>query len=297
MEELKTKSFLSFLVNIIIFLLVSAGALLVAWRFIAGDVILFFTQVPIVTEDFELNLIEMEETAEFDWDVVEQLDATYWLDYINISDDEVHPIGELLIPSIDARLPIFHGVGEPNITIGVGTMKPEFVMGEGNITLASHWDPNPGVRFGGLHLIEYGDLLILRDSNYLYIYETIIYNTIIEGYRSDIVEDVEGKIYLTLFTCTPDGSRRVMVRGEFASQVLIADLEAAADSATEDSAVELEELVDLGRLDVEIIIDVIETIEETEVPFPTMEVALAVGGSLLLGLLVVRISNRGYRRR
>jgi len=289
------RSFLNFLVNIIIFLLISVGSFLVAWRFIEEDVILYFTQVPIVSADFELNLIEMEETAEFDWDVVDSLDATYWLNYINIPDDDVHPIGELLIPSIDARLPIFHGVGEPNITIGVGTMKPEFVMGEGNITLASHWDPNPGVRFGGLHLVEEGDYLILRDSNFLYIYETIIYDTIITRYQFYITEYVEGKIYLTLFTCTPDGVNRLMVRGEFVEKVAIEDLEAAVAAEEAAMAAESGVLADLGRLDVEIIIDVVETLEETEIPFPTTDVALAVGGSLVLGLIVVRFSNRGRR--
>jgi len=291
------KSILNFLVNTIIFLLISVGSFLVAWRFIEEDVILFFTQVPIASEDFEVNRIETQDTAEFDWDVVTSLDATYWLNYIDIPDDDVHPIGELLIPSIDARLPIFLGVGEPNITIGVGTMKPEFVMGEGNITLASHWDPNPGVRFGGLHLVEDGDLLILRDSNYLYIYETFIFNTVITRYQFYITEYVPGKTYLTLFTCTPDGTERLMVRGEFVEQVSIADLAEAAATleALENQPDGSDALSELGRLDVEVMIDVVETLEYSEVPFPVTDVALAVGGSLLLGLIVVRFANRGRR--
>jgi len=281
------KSFLNFLVNIIIFSLISAGSFLIAWRFIQEDVILYITQVPIESAEFERNFLETEDTAEFDWDTVGQLDATYWLNYIDIPEDDVHPIGELLIPSIEARLPIFHGVGEPNITIGAGTMKPEFVMGEGNITLASHWDPNPGVRFGGLHLVGDGDLLILRDSTYLYIYETIIFDRVINRYQSYIADYVEGKIYLTLFTCTPDGSQRLMVRGEFVEQVSIEDLAAAAEAE--------DVIEDLGRLDVEVITEVVYTLEEAEIPFPLLEVSLAVGGSLLLGILVVRLSNRGSR--
>jgi len=164
----------------------------------------------------------------YDWDIVTPLDASYWLNYIDDSNDEENPVGELLIPSISARLPIFQGVVEPNITIGAGTMKPEFVMGEGNITLASHWDPDPEVRFGGLHLVEDGDLLILRDEEYLYIYETIIYNTIITRYQFEITDYVEGKTYLTLFTCTPDGVDRLMVRGEFVERVPVEDLDLAA---------------------------------------------------------------------
>jgi len=183
--------------------------------------------------ELEVDLIEPEEAVDFDWDVVDQLDSAYWLNYIDLQDGEVHPTGELLIPSIDARIPIFHGVGEPNITIGAGTMNPEFVMGEGNITLSSHWDPHPEVRFGGLHLVDYGDLLILRDADYLYIYETIITNYVIEPYRVDIIDYVEGKIYLTLFTCTPDGDQRLMVRGEFVERVSIEDVDQVAVAGTD----------------------------------------------------------------
>ena len=290
------KSFLNFLVNTVIFLLISVGSFLVAWRFIQEDVILFFTQVPITSEDFEVNLIEAEETAEFDWGAVAELDANYWLEYIDVG-DQVSPIGELIMPSIETRVPIFLGVGEPNITIGAGTMSPEMEMGQGNYVLGSHWDPNPGIRFGGLYRIQVGDTLILRDADYLYIYETIIGdNYIIEAYRSDIVDYVEGEILLTLFTCTPGGERRVMVRGELVDQLSIDELrEISAAQAEADAAAALAELAELPRMDVEVIIDVVETLEETEVPFPIV-LPLAIGGSLLLGILVVRFSNRGSRR-
>jgi len=164
-----------------------------------------------------------------DWDIVTPLDSTYWLNYTGIPDDEEYSVGELFIPAINTRLPIFQGVNEPNITIGAGSMKPDFIMGEGNITLASHWDPNPRVRFGGLHLVEEGDLLLLSDAEYLYIYETIIYNTIITRYQVEITDYVEGKTYLTLFTCTPDGTERLMVRGEFVESIPIAELRSSLD--------------------------------------------------------------------
>jgi len=282
----------NFLVNTLIFLLVLVGSLLVGWHFIQEDVILFFTQVPIVTEEFEINLVETEETAVFDWDVVTQLDTNYWLQYIDL-DDEVSPIGELILPSIDTRLPVFHGVGEPNITIGAGTMLPGLVMGEGNYSLASHWDPNPGIRFGGLPLIQVGDLILLRDANYLYIYETIIGdNYVIEPDRWDIVDYVEGETLVTLMTCTPDGYQRVMVRGELVDQVSMEELRADAEALSTIVNTEV-----LSITSVEAIIEVVETLEYPEIPFPFVEVATATGGSLLLAALIVRISNRGSKRK
>lgn len=280
----------NFLINTFIFLLVLAGSLLVGWHFIQEDVILFFTQVEVVVEDFEENAIVAAETAEFDWGAVAQLDAWDWLQYVNVS-DEVSPIGELLIPSIGTRLPIFLGVGEPNISIGAGTMVEGIVKGEGNYSLASHWDPNPGIRFGGLDQVQVGDVLILRDANYLYIYETIIGdNYIINNYRGDIVDEVEGEVLLTLMTCTPDGSQRIMVRGEFIEKVAIADVA--------DMLYKLEGLEDILEEDVlEVIVEVVEILDEVSVPFPVIDVTLAVGGSIILAGFVVWISNRGSKKR
>jgi len=300
----------NFLTNTIIFVLVLAGALLIGWHFIQEGVILYYTQTPIVAEDFEANLVAAIEAAEeadedvFDWDAVASLEAFDWLQHVGIG-DEVSPIGELIIPSIGTRLPIFHGVIEPNISIGAGTLLPGSVMGEGNYTLGSHWDPNPGIRFGGLDRIQVGDLLILRDANYLYLYETIIGNNyIIQPYRWDIADYVYGNIWLTLFTCTPDGYQRVMVRGEFVEKLAVTELLELVEAAeaTEEAYARLQEqLEELERsidLDIiEVIVEVAETLDETEVPFPINDVALVAGGSLVFAIMIVWLSNRGSKKK
>ena len=293
----------NFLINTVIFLLVLVGSLLVGWHFTQENFILWATQVPIVTEEFEINFIENEEEEiDFDWTDAVQLGVLDWLPYINY---EVAPIGELIIPSINLQLPVLQGPSHVNMTLGAGTLLPGMVMGQGNFTLAAHWDPNPGVRFGGLHLVNFGDLIILRDAHYLHIYEAIIVNYVIGPYRNEIAEYVEGKVYVTLFTCTPDGEKRVMVRGELVEQIsnedvnLLADAQANADvdvDADIHSEDEPEILSTLGRLDVEMIREVIEIIEYTEVPFPVYEAALVIGGSLVLAAFVVWISNKGSKR-
>jgi len=124
-------------------------------------------------------------------------------------------LGMLYLPSIDIELPIFDGIGEPMISRGAGVITPDAQMGEGNFVMTSHWTPDPAVLFGGLHLVQVGDLIILENDGYRFTYEVITGdNYIIEAYRIDILDEVPGKRYVTLFTCTPDWTQRVKVRGE-----------------------------------------------------------------------------------
>ena len=276
----------NFLINTFTFLLILVGALLVGWHFVQDDLILHFGQVDIIPEEFGTNLIETQDLAEFDWDSVTELEWNDLLPYINY---EVLPIGELIVPSVGIRLPILQGTSNENVTLGAGTMMPDLVMGQGNYSLTSHWHPNPELRFGGIDLIEVGDLIILRDADYLYIYETIIENYVIEDYRVDITDYVEGKTYITLMTCTPDGYQRVMVRGEFVEQISLVELATASDMLAE-----LEALSNVD--DLESIVEVVEVLEHTRIPFPIVSVILATVGPLLLATCVVWFSNRGFKR-
>lgn len=277
----------NFLINTFTFLLVLVGGLLVGWHFVQGDLILYFGQTDIIPEEFEANLAEAEE-AEFDWDIVTELD---WQDFLPYIDYEVSPIGELIVPSVEIRLPIFQGTSNANVSLGAGTMKPGLVMGQGNYSLSSHWHPNPAVRFGSLDRIVDGDLIILRDANYLYIYETIIANYVIEDYRVDITDYVEDKIYVTLMTCVPSGERRVMVRGEFVEQISLVELATAADMLAE-----LEASSDVDNLEnLATIVEVMENLEATEIPFPTMKVVIAIVGPVVLAIFVVWFSNGGFK--
>lgn len=281
------KNMKKILVNSMIFILIFSGMVLIGWHFIQDSVILYFTQVEINPDDFAENLAATEDVVEYDWDNVRQLELLDLLAYV---DYEVHPIGELILPSIDVRLPVLQGPTNANMTLGAGTVRPGFVMGAGNYVLGSHWDPNPTVRFGGLSLIEIGDLIILRDADYLYLYETIIANYVIEPNRLDIVDEVVGKVYVTLFTCTPDGSQRVMVRGELVEQVLIADIQDAADWFQE-----REELANV--IDMELFREVVEQLDESEVEFPTLEVAAVLVGSILIAGSAVWLSGKDFRRK
>ena len=277
------------LINTIIFILITAGSLLVGWHFIQADVINYLTQVPIVSEEFVYNRIYTEETAEFDWTAVSHMDFFDILGYI---DDEVHPVGEIIIPTLDVRLPVLIGSSDLNMTLGAGTVRPGMVMGQGNFVLGSHWDASPNVRFGGIHLLELGDLLILRDAEYLYLYEVIIANELIGQHRVDIVDDVEGKIYLTLFTCTSAAHSpyRIKVRGELIEQISIAELQASYDLVAE-----FENLSPV--INVEVLVEVIETLEYPEIPFPTQSVVIVVVIALTAATGVVWLSGKDFKKK
>jgi len=311
----------NFLINAVIFLLVLMGGLFVGWHFIQEDVIRYFTQVPIEAESFDVNLVnaleeveEIEENGTNDLDMITALGAFDWLDHIGLIEElEIGPIGEVIMPSIDVRVPIFLGYHEPNISIGAGTYRPYYMwdapekrMGENNFVLASHWDPNPGIRFGGIDQLQVGDLLILRDSNYLYLYETIIGdNYIIGSDRSDIAHIDPDHTWLTLFTCTPDGDpyRRVMVRGEFVEKLSIVELielmeeaEAAEEANALAAARALEALAE-AEIDMEVIANVVENLDDTEVFFPTADVAIATSGALFFAIVIVWIANLGPKKK
>lgn len=304
----------NFLINAIIFLLVFAGSILVGWHFIEDDVMNFLMQVEIVPEEFEQNLIDSENEllAEsdaddiedlFNWDNVTHLEFADVINYMNYV-DLVSPVGELILPTIDVRLPILIGPTDLNMTLGAGTVVPGMVMGQGNFVLGSHNASATNVRFGGLHLIELGDMIIMRDANYIYVYETVIANYVVHQSRLDIVDEVEGKIYITLFTCTnvTNSDYRIVVRGEFVEQIAIAQIVESIElynnlnELAANLSESLSEVIDVEEV-LETIVEIVENLDNTNIPFPVLQASLTVGGSILLASFAVWISGKDFKKK
>jgi len=168
----------------------------------------------IVPEEFEQNLAV---EAEFDFSIIQSIDLP---DLLAAWDEDLPIIGEIIIPDVDLHLPIIKGVSNSAISVGAGTMRPDQVMGEGNYPLASHHMNNPNLLFSPLERVEIEDLIYLRDLNQIYIYQ-VSHIEIIEPERVEVIEDQEQEGLITLITCTPDGTQRLMVRGELTE---VADL-------------------------------------------------------------------------
>jgi len=254
------------LISIFVFSLTLATTLFASWLVLEERVVAFFAHVEIDPSQFEANLIQATDVAEFDFSVIDELGLSGVIPYLN---EEVAPIGELIIPSVEIHLPIFHGITEAHISLGTATLTPNQQMGQGNYSLASHYMPW-GMLFGSLHQVEIGDLIILRDDTHLYLYEAI-FSEVIEAYYVEIIDEVPEQTLITLITCTPDGAKRVAVQGEFIQQVLISDL------TPEQVFFDLE---------------IMPLLEIEMVEFPLLEVASAITGSLVIAGFVSWLATK-----
>lgn len=261
------------LVNFIIFLLIFVGVVILGRPLFEEPLMAWLTHVEIVPEEFETNLVYAIEHSEFDIDAITAIGWAGLMPYIG---EEVSPIGEVIIPTVNIHLPILHGATNANMSLGATTLAPDDRMGRGNFGLASHWMPQPGLLFASLHEVEIGDMIFLRDANYIYSYE-VIENKVVDIYRGDVLDYVEGRTLVTLVTCTPDMLRRVIVQGELVQSMSIEDI--------------------LSGNDVMDALIPTEILSPVVVTFPFIEVGFVGGGAFLLASLVVRVSSRDARKR
>lgn len=249
------------------FILVLTTTLFASWLLLEDRIIQYFAYVEVDPLEFIANYEEASDVAEFDFTIINELGLSGIMPYI---DADVSPIGEIIIPSVDIHLPIFHGVSEPHLSLGAATLTPNQQMGQGNYSLASHYMPWDGMLFGTLHEIQIGDLIVLRDDTYLYLYEAIS-NEVVSSYLVEIIDEVRGETLITLITCTPEGSDRVAVQGKFIEQVLI-------------STITSEQVI----LDV----DIMPLLEVEVVQFPWLEVIGAMVGSIMIASFMTWFVNK-----
>jgi sortase A len=139
-------------------------------------------------------------------------------DYKNILDVDGNGVmAYLLIPKIDARLPVYHGVTDEVLAHGVGhiptTALP--VGGEGTHCVLAGHRGLPGYQlFTNLDKLEIGDIFQITTLDKLLTY-TVDDISVVLPEQTDIFTPVAGKDYVTLTTCTPLGinSHRLLVRG------------------------------------------------------------------------------------
>jgi len=273
----------NFLINVFIFLLVFVGILLISLPFFESRLVYHQTNmnISIDPEVFEENL---EAEAEFDFAAISSIDLPVILGALT---EEVSPIGEILIPSVNIHLPILRGTTDATMSLGAGTMRPEQMMGEGNYPLASHRMNDPAMLFTPLQYAEIGERIFLRDANYIYIYEISEWQ-IISQYDVSVIDDIEGETLITLITCTEaNDDYRIMVRGEFDEAVPIESLMEAETAEIEDS--DLLEIFD--------IIDQQGERSEPGMTWLVLEIGGIVVGAALAGFLAVFFSSRRNKKK
>lgn len=137
--------------------------------------------------------------------------------YNDIMDLGEGVMAEIIIPSIDVDLPIYHGTEEETLRKGAGHLKQTAfpVGGEGTHCVISGHTGLPGARlFTDLNQLKMGDTFYVKSLN-----ETLAYEveqiSVVEPNDTTKLKPETGKDYLTMITCTPYGvnSHRLLVRG------------------------------------------------------------------------------------
>lgn len=151
-------------------------------------------------EEMQKNL--NSETT-FDFDSIEEISTSgTWLspDYI----DDRLIIGRLYIPSIEVNLTVFNGVSNSILHAGLGTMRPNLAMGEGNFPIAGHYSRDKDILFGDLISIDIGDKIYLTDNEKIYeyeVYETRAVEVTEVTWIEDVVAEEHGKPIISLMNC------------------------------------------------------------------------------------------------
>lgn len=161
-------------------------------------------------ENLEKQQAKSKNEDVFDFSQVESINELTPITKINTE----NVIGGLYIPSVQIKMPIMYGATHENMLNGVGTLKPNMVMGEANYSLAGHNHPQPNLMLAPLKKMKKSYKMYITDKQNIYEYNTSSIEVVMPE-RVDVIEDVEGKNELTLVSCySDDGHDRIIVKGD-----------------------------------------------------------------------------------
>lgn len=145
--------------------------------------------------------------ADFDFDQVQEINASSFTSLLNFSDEA---IGVISIPEVSMELPIFKGLDNDKLMVGAGTMKENQIMGEGNYALAGHNWRDKTTLFSPLHRVKKGMIIYVKDlqKEYEYRIDKII---MVDPNRLEVIDETETAT-LTLVTCNHDGTERLIIQ-------------------------------------------------------------------------------------
>lgn len=161
------------------------------------------------------------ENITFEYEQVEEINSFHILKHSGKKNKLL--IGKLIVPSLNMNLSIGIGVSERNMSQGVGTMRADQVMGEGNYPVIGHNMNRRGVLLSDLNKMEIGNQIILEDKNYYYYYKATE-KKIVNKSEGQIINNRKDIKEITIITCSPDGNRRtnnrIYVKGVFMDKVV-----------------------------------------------------------------------------
>lgn len=129
-------------------------------------------------------------------------------------------IGQIAVPSLKINLNIYRGVGNIELNLGAGSMKPKQKMGQSNYCLAGHNMDDNRSYFSPLYSVAANHGELVGRKVYLMNYYTVYYYKIDKAYfiasnRTDLLNDRKGEKQVSLFTCDFTGAGRLFVQGHY----------------------------------------------------------------------------------
>lgn len=177
-------------------------------------------EAPVLSElETEKNIVEKNQQTFFDEQAIQPVTpdefAEAQMNYERIIDQL--GIGAIYIPSAGIYTPILAGMSNENLTIGVGTYRPEQRLGKSNYVVLSHNLVETGGVLGQLPNAQIGSIIYATDFSTIYEYK-ISLNQIIHANDVQYVEETtpDELAKITLFRCEGalDTEERYLVQGE-----------------------------------------------------------------------------------
>lgn len=136
---------------------------------------------------------------------------------LTMSEEEIHQVLELEIPSIQLKQPVLSETTDENLNIALTQIKADQTPGKGNFTIAGHRGFRDGRHFSNLDKVPLGEVVYLHTRNTTYAYK-LTSSDVIEPTYLEVLDNDKDKNELTLITCTISGAKRIAVKGELISQ-------------------------------------------------------------------------------
>ena len=169
----------------------------------------------------EITRVEVAENEERTEDVTFKFEEVEPLSLENIvkyqGQGGRYSMGQVAIPELNMKIPIYKGVSNYVLATGAGTMKENQKMGEGNYALASHnYFGDKTILFSPLVDAKQGMKIYTTDLENIYEYE-ITSVDIIEPTK--VINDQPGVTEITLITCDDlNATNRYCVKGKFVTK-------------------------------------------------------------------------------
>lgn len=145
-------------------------------------------------------------------------------------------MGYIDIPSINCKLPIYHGTDEAVLQVAAGHLEWSSLPVGGASThcvISGHRGLTSAKLFTNLDKLSEGDIFTLTVLNEVFTYE-VDQILIVEPDDVEALQIVEGQDYCTLVTCTPYGinTHRLLVRGHRIANIEDTTANVFADAVT-----------------------------------------------------------------